>query len=54
MIEKYDKILVPELNFGHLRILLQSRFLKEMQGLNGVYGRPLLVSQVKEAILDML
>ena len=54
IIEKYDSILVPEMNLGQLRIILQSKFLKPIQGLNKVQGQPFKTSDVALKIDEIL
>jgi 2-oxoglutarate ferredoxin oxidoreductase subunit alpha len=50
VLRRYTKILVPELNGGQLRLLLRAAFLVEAAGLNKVQGRPFLVSEIEDAI----
>jgi 2-oxoglutarate ferredoxin oxidoreductase subunit alpha len=54
IIEKYDTILVPELNMGQLKTILHSKFLKPMLGLNKVNGNPFRTSDVKAKINEIL
>lgn len=51
---RFQKVLVPELNLGQLRLLLRSEFLVDAQGLNKIKGKPFLVSEVVDAINRML
>jgi 2-oxoglutarate ferredoxin oxidoreductase subunit alpha len=50
----YDKVLVPELNCGQLRLLLRAQFLCDAVGLNKVQGKPFLVSEISSKISRML
>ncbi|MCA9099842.1 MAG: 2-oxoacid:acceptor oxidoreductase subunit alpha [Pirellulales bacterium] len=54
ILSNYDKVLVPELNLGQLRMLLRSEFLVDAVGLNKVQGKPFSVGEVVEKIGDML
>lgn len=54
LLESYDRILVPELNLGQLRSLLQSKYLIQMEGFNRVTGQPFKVREVLEAIRSVL
>ena len=54
IVEKYDTILVPELNMGQLKTVLHSKFLKPMLGLNKVNGNPFRTSDVKAKINEIL
>lgn len=54
IIERFDKVLVPELNMGQLRMLLRDKYLVDAQGLNKIQGKPFLVSEVVNAINELL
>jgi 2-oxoglutarate ferredoxin oxidoreductase subunit alpha len=54
LLRRYDRILVPELNRGQLRVLLRNEFLVDAQGLNKVQGKPFLVSEIVDAIKSHL
>jgi 2-oxoglutarate ferredoxin oxidoreductase subunit alpha len=47
-------VLVPELNCGQLRWLLQAQYLVNATGLNKVQGRPFLVSEIEQKIEQVL
>lgn len=46
----FDRVLVPELNMGQLRMLLRSEFLVDCIGYNKVQGKPFAVSELIEQI----
>jgi 2-oxoglutarate ferredoxin oxidoreductase subunit alpha len=57
LIKNYEKILVPELNLGQLLMLLRNRFPEiaaRFVGLNRVRGIPFFVSEVRQAIEEIL
>lgn len=54
ILRRFDKILIPELNLGHLRMLIQSRYLIETIGLNKVQGRPFTVAEIEARIREIL
>ena len=54
LLNSYDKVLVPELNNGQLRLLLRNEFLVDAQGLNKVQGKPFLVGELVEHIETLL
>ncbi|GBD35077.1 2-oxoglutarate oxidoreductase subunit KorA [bacterium HR36] len=54
VLRRYKRVLVPELNLGQLRLLLQGRYLVECVGLNKVQGRPFLVSEIEAKIHELL
>ena len=51
---RFDHILVPELNTGQLRFYLQGTYLRELEGLNKVQGKPFLVSEICKKIRSMI
>ncbi len=53
ILPRFEKILVPELNMGQLRLLLRDRFLIDAVGLNKVQGRPFSVQEVLEKIEEI-
>ncbi len=50
ILSRFQSVLVPELNTGHLRFLLRGRFLVDAQGLNKIQGQPLKESEILTAI----
>ncbi len=54
VLDRYKKVLVPELNMGQLRMLIRDRYLKDAIGYNKVQGKPFtvaeLVGKIKETI----
>ncbi len=50
---RYDKVLMPELNMGQLRMLIRSRFLVDAVGFNKVKGKPFSVTELLEKICEM-
>ncbi|MFW9929057.1 MAG: 2-oxoacid:acceptor oxidoreductase subunit alpha [Candidatus Thorarchaeota archaeon] len=54
IMKKFKKILIPELNTGQFRMLIRSKFLVDAKGLNKIQGRPFLVSEIEEKVLQLL
>jgi 2-oxoglutarate ferredoxin oxidoreductase subunit alpha len=54
IIRRFDKVLVPELNRGQLRMLLRAEFLVDAIGLNRIQGKPFAVREVVEKIEQVL
>ncbi|OYP33162.1 2-oxoacid:acceptor oxidoreductase subunit alpha [Rhodopirellula sp. MGV] len=54
LLKSFDKVLVPELNMGQLRMLLRSEFLVDCIGFNKVQGKPFSVSELIEVIENHL
>jgi 2-oxoglutarate/2-oxoacid ferredoxin oxidoreductase subunit alpha len=49
----YQKVLVPELNLGQLRMLLRDRFLVDAIGFNKVKGKPFTVAELVQKIEEI-
>ena len=54
VLARFDKVLIPELNLGQLRMLIRARFLVDAIGLNRVTGRPLKIREVEEQIYKLV
>jgi 2-oxoglutarate ferredoxin oxidoreductase subunit alpha len=53
ILKNYDKVLIPELNLGQLKALIQSKYLIECVGLNKVQGRPFAIVEIEERIAEL-
>ena len=54
ILKRFERILVPELNLGQLRLLLRARYLVDARGLNKVQGKPFRVTEIIRGIEDAL
>ena len=54
VLRSYDRVLIPEMNLGQLRMLIRARFLVDAQGYNRVSGMPFKASEICEAIEVLL
>jgi 2-oxoglutarate ferredoxin oxidoreductase subunit alpha len=54
IMERYEHVLVPEINLGQLSILLRSRYLRDVTGFNRVEGKPLKVSELYETFSGLV
>src|SRR5437667_1258249 len=54
VVGSYEKVLVPEINLGQLRMLLRAEYLVDAAGFNLVRGLPFRAGEVQEAIEAML
>lgn len=54
ILTRYDRVLIPELNMGQLRLLIRSKYLVDAIGMNKVKGRPFTVTELVERIQTML
>jgi 2-oxoglutarate ferredoxin oxidoreductase subunit alpha len=50
LLERYDRVVVAELNIGQLRGLIRKEFLVDAVGLNKITGRPFTVAELVEGI----
>jgi 2-oxoglutarate ferredoxin oxidoreductase subunit alpha len=53
LLERYERVLVPEMNLGQLRMLLRARYLVDAVGHNRVRGMPLQVDELINTIVDV-
>ncbi|MFH1052220.1 MAG: 2-oxoacid:acceptor oxidoreductase subunit alpha [bacterium] len=54
ILSKFKRVLIPELNSGHLKTILQSIFLRPILGLNKVQGLPLKADEVEDKLNELL
>jgi len=54
ILNKFEKILVPEMNLGQLSHLLRAEYLVEAISFSKLQGRPFLISEIREKIINML
>jgi len=54
VIKSYEKVLIPELNTGNLRLLIRAKYLVDAAGLNKIAGKPFLVHELVDEINKML
>jgi len=53
LLERYDRVLVPEINLGQLALLLQGRYLKPVIRLNRVRGLPFAAAEILDKIVEI-
>jgi 2-oxoglutarate ferredoxin oxidoreductase subunit alpha len=54
VLERFGKIVVPEINLGQLRMLLRDRFLIDVVGINEMRGRMFRVEDLVERTLEIM
>lgn len=54
VLERYSKVIVPEMNLGQLSMLLRSQYLKDIIGYNMVRGLPFTTAEIMEAAMEVL
>ncbi|MDR0927856.1 MAG: 2-oxoacid:acceptor oxidoreductase subunit alpha [Ignavibacteria bacterium] len=50
----FKRILVPEVNLGQLKFILQSKFTRPMEGLNKMQGIPFKESEIEAKVLELI
>jgi 2-oxoglutarate ferredoxin oxidoreductase subunit alpha len=51
---RFQRVLLPELNMGQLKLLIQGKYLKPVIGMNKVQGKPFKSTELEEKILSLL
>ena len=54
LLSRFERVLIPELNLGQLRMLIRARYLVDAVGLNKVSGRPFLIREIEEKIAELV
>jgi len=54
VLRRYDRVLIPEMNLGQLRMLVRSQFLVDAIGFNRVRGLPFKAAELADAITGLL
>jgi 2-oxoglutarate/2-oxoacid ferredoxin oxidoreductase subunit alpha len=54
VLQRYKKVLVPEMNMGQLVMLLRAKYLVDAQGYNKIQGKPFKTSEIEQKIEEML
>ena len=53
VIGRFKKVLIPELNMGQLRMLIQAKYGVQCEGLNKIKGRPFAISELQDKIREL-
>jgi 2-oxoglutarate ferredoxin oxidoreductase subunit alpha len=53
VLRRYDRVLLPEINLGQMRMLLRAKYLVDIEGLNKVSGRPFTIAEIEAKIAEM-
>ena len=54
ILSKFKRILVPEINMGQLKFILQGKYLCEIEELHKLQGAPFRESEIENKVLEML
>ncbi|MBL7857367.1 MAG: 2-oxoacid:acceptor oxidoreductase subunit alpha [Cyclobacteriaceae bacterium] len=50
LLHKFDRVVIPELNLGQLKSLIQAKYLKPVIGINKVQGKPFKAVELEEKL----
>jgi 2-oxoglutarate ferredoxin oxidoreductase subunit alpha len=54
VVRAYEKVLIPEMNLGQLRMLVRAQYLVDAAGYNKVRGRPFRAAELADAITALV
>jgi len=54
VLHKFERVVIPELNLGQLKNLIQAKYLKRITGINKVQGKPFKSIELEEKIAVLL
>ena len=54
VLHRYDRVLMPEINLGQLRMIVRGKYLVDAEGLNKVAGRPFTIADIENKISEMV
>jgi 2-oxoglutarate ferredoxin oxidoreductase subunit alpha len=54
VLQRFDRVLIPEMNLGQLLMLIRSSYLIDAIGLNQVTGRPFKIAQIETKINELV
>ncbi len=54
ILHRFDRVVIPELNLGQLKNLIQAKYLKPVIGINKVQGKPFKSSELEEKLSVLL
>jgi 2-oxoglutarate ferredoxin oxidoreductase subunit alpha len=54
VLERYDKVLIPELNAGQLALLIRARYLVDAESFSRLQGRPFTIAEIETRIEELL
>ena len=54
ILQRYDKVMIPEMNLGQLSLLIRATYLVDAVGYNQVRGLPLKAAELAEALTELI
>ena len=52
--ERYEQVMIPELNSGQLALLIRAQYLLEVVSLPKLHGQPFSIGEIEAKIEDLL
>jgi 2-oxoglutarate ferredoxin oxidoreductase subunit alpha len=54
ILKRFKKILIPEMNLGQLKMVIQAKYLVPVDGLHKVQGKPFKANEIENKLREML
>jgi 2-oxoglutarate ferredoxin oxidoreductase subunit alpha len=54
ILNSFETVLIPELNMGQLSMLIQAKYLRKVESMTKIKGKPFLVGELKAKIRELL
>jgi 2-oxoglutarate/2-oxoacid ferredoxin oxidoreductase subunit alpha len=54
ILNRFERLVLPEMNMGQLKLLLQAKFLKPIIGINKVQGKPFRSTEIEDGLMKLL
>ena len=54
VLKSYKRVLIPEMNLGQLKMIIQAKFLVPVEGLHKVQGKPFKAVEIETKLREML
>lgn len=54
MLRRYPKVIVPEMNLGHLSRMIRAEYLVDARALTKVAGQPFRAAEIEDAIVEAI
>ena len=54
ILNRFQRVVIPELNMGQLKLLIQAKYLKPVIGINKMHGKPFKSVEIEEKLEGLL
>jgi len=54
ILKSYKRVLIPEMNLGQLKMIIQAKFLVPVEGLHKIQGKPFKAVEIETKLREML